>query len=214
MKTDRNTAPSRRSGRPTILEERGLTPERIYEVYLEEGTCDKAAERLKISDRTVSKYVRSMGILPTFGRPTQTKSYRTSRPSPLLDYFVQHRGIVPRSVKKIAEETGYSPRAVSMFLSRRKKAAMDQLKELERLNEIDRLLVDTRGRKILSGNIVNYSITLDTYSLNARIAAVLKVGGAAAFVMSYRDLKKLLGASKLPGDATTPAAQHSSNPCG
>lgn len=167
---------TRKVGRPTITEQLGITDERIISLYKEMGTIKLVADYLKVSTRTLRKYLRRNNVTPTGPRPT-ARSWLSKRPSEVYNWMREYAltGLpVPRNTKRIAELSNCTRRQVQDFVERRRKAAKKLIESKGTLPEESVVLTDTRGRRFKVGSIGQYTFTVDTFDLTVKINCVLR----------------------------------------
>lgn len=202
-----NLEPHRRSGgRPTILESLGLTVEQIVSCYKNSTSEREAAEKLKITVRTLRKYLYKGGLKPSDnphaaihrGREAGTTRY----PSVVFHYIRSKHGIIPRSTKAMSEESGIAVTTIEKFLVRRKKYALDYLLTLGLLREVEnKRIVTTKGSIVKTEQIATSDFKVDRYDLSISLRMLLRSGIVVHARMSFREYQELFARDPANADA-------------
>jgi hypothetical protein len=147
-------------GRPSILEERGLTVARIVQKFEELGTALKVATELGIDEKTVRKYLRLGGVRLRTGPPKGTK-YKRNKKAQLDEWVMENPNVVlPRDPKEITALTGLSKDAIASKLRRRKLDFIERMEKLPDLRQT-RLIVKKKDQKYPAKKWASYNLKGD-----------------------------------------------------
>ncbi len=178
-------------GRPTVLEQHGLQLEHLVAVFNNSRSEREAAAKLQISARTMRKYLYLAGIIPSLTVRTR-KSGETYKPSAVYHWIREQRGIIPRSVRTIAELSGLKEATVRRFLSRRRASAIRYIEKLGPLREVEgKQLVTTRGSRFLTQQVAQCRYKVDLYDLSVVMTIVLRSGVSVKSAMSFNEYRRL-----------------------
>ena len=183
-------------GRPSYLEAHPEIVERIREEYAKDRSIRRVAAVLAISHNTVKKYLRVLGIEKSLGRSPDPAPWIARHTTPFAEWVSKRKDPLPRSVRKIAELSGFSKDQIYLYLKRRKSAAQAYLRSLGDLTELSIALVDTSGRHVNVGMFAQYELDVDKFSLLVTIKATLKFGGHLIFRLTFGRYKALFQRSE------------------
>lgn len=178
-------------GRKTVLEREGLTLEDVRDAYYEHGYIATAAESLKMSERTMRKYLDLAGVERKRGRklyrPRETRKHyaclaewiRTNPDTPL-----------PRSVKAISELTGCTRDEVATYLYRRREELRARIRKWPDLRKLKIRVYDrTRKMYMLTSWFRRYELRVHRFTFAVHIRANLKMGADAKFHYPIKDFE-------------------------
>jgi len=181
---------TKRPGRPTILEEKSLTLEQLAAVYANSNSEREAAAKLGITARTLRKYLRMSGV--DTATPRSKAPGVTHNPSPVYYWIRDQHGIIPRSTRAIAQQSGLSHAMIAKFLERRRKAAMVYLNNLGSIRELPgHRLTTTRGQLFSTEQIAQAQLSVDLYSLAVTLKLMLRSGVSVVAVLSFNTYREL-----------------------
>ena len=174
-----------RRGRPNAIEEGRLTIFELRADYVKSRSVRKTAENFSISPTTVKKYLK--GNLKPVGRNLQGKAWNVKMRTPVHQWFVEHKDEkLPESPQRLAEMSGFTSRAISQYILKRRKAVVAYLRSLPEPNEHFVIYTDTLGRKLPSNLIKAYIIDVDPYSLDVRLSVLLTIGGQRTIITTLQ----------------------------
>lgn len=181
----------RRTGRPSVFDELGLTVDDFRKAYAECGTVRKAAKKLHVSDRTVRKYL--YGEVKPPGRPTTEQLWRVPERSAIHTWFCEHRDeVLPASGKAIATMSGFTQGVVHHYLRKRRKAVERYAASCPKLNTFRLYFKDELNRKVPSTMIRSQQYSVNKYSLNVTAVLSLSTGATRTVVFSFQDFIQLM----------------------
>ncbi len=190
----------RRPGRPTVLEALGLTVADLVAAYEREGTLRKTAAATGVCKNTLKKYLKGTDVMHGRGARPQPYAWRAARTTPVTTWFKEHRNDrLPRSVRDLAELSGFSEGQVRKFLFNRQQAAYEYLRALGDLREQPKAIIDVAGRRIPLGMIQDYNLKVDRYDLTVQISGVLRLGLELRAVVGFSQYQGLFKAPATDG---------------
>lgn len=183
---------SKTRGRPSILDELGITVDDLVKAYTRRGSLIAVAEEFHISSKTVQKYLRQAGQPITRGNPVNPYPWMRNRRSPVMLWFIEHPYATHcRSLDELAEKSGLPRRRIRRFLYSRKIAILEYIKTLGDLRELPGYMLDTAARKIPFGMLEDYTLEVDFYELTVTVKGVLRFGGAVTGSYSINEYREL-----------------------
>lgn len=185
-------------GRRRKIEEKGLTLNDIVELYKRLGTAERVGRKVSISERTIRKYLKEAGCTMRRGRRAGDAGgfYHFGKFAKWLRENPKRR--LPRSVRAIAEVTGLDRNIIKTYLYRRRKSVQAFVESLPDLTQRNILLVDRDGRKIPTRAFRFYITSINRWTLDIIIRAVLKNNRPYVFIYSTEELKKLIDSTGVP----------------
>lgn len=179
-------------GRRKKIEEIGVTIEDVVALYRQLGTAERVGRKLSISERTVRKYLTECGETLRRGRRAGDAGghYHFSR---FAKWLRENPGTpLPRSIRGIASITGLKPNDVKTYLYRRRRSVQAFVESLPDLTRRNVLMVDRDGRKIPTRAFQYYIISINRWTLEIIIRAVLKNNRPYIFIYSMDELRILV----------------------
>lgn len=128
----------------------GIDVECFKEMCAQLKTTKKVADRLGVSSRSVSWWVRELGIkMPTRKEQGRRKLSFESHTGAVAKWVHEHPGqVLPHSANAIAKIVGCSRESAGMYLTRRKQKVLKWAKNLGRVQELPGSAIDEVGRHI------------------------------------------------------------------
>lgn len=165
-------------GRPPITNI--ISPEKMLKAYEVSGSVRAAARKLGTTHRTVSKYLKEMGV--SVEKPKDwvyTERKRPTRYSKFAKWLYENSGVkLPRSLAELARMSGCTYQTVNCYMYRRRKAVKDildgcpDLIEAGVLVSVDNMPGAESAKKkpvINTRRFKKYRFEVDGYTLDAKL---------------------------------------------
>ena len=179
--------------RKTSLEEKGITKEDIRDKYLEVESLQKTALYFGVSEKTVRKYLDSLGVErhqgPRHARSREVPSWHYGC---LASWIREHpHEPLPHKVRDIVSLTGCTEAEVKMYLYRRRKWIREEMRKLPQLFMFDKVLKDLRLTRIPTKGISHGHYTMNKKTYSIEYHAKMKDGSLRKFSKPIEEWKKI-----------------------
>lgn len=151
----------------------------VREVYEEAGTVKGAAETLEVNPKTLSLWLKEMGVSVRRGRPIKPGFHDGC----FAVWLRNHPGQkIPRSIKKLAKMTGCSYEEIKSYLYRRRRNIR---------NRIEKVLDVAKSWGPYPWRAVDHmTAELDMYRFLVRLDVYFKNGTKKSHIMTVEVLEK------------------------
>lgn len=182
--------PSKKRGRPTILDEKITTRHELLAHYRKVRSIPKTAEFFQIGETTVKKYLK--GNTNPVGRPVQPQSWNAKVRRPVHMWFVQHRrDALPNDLKLLSEMSGFSPRTIDRYFQARRRAVLDFIAAQIPLQETGEVFIDIFEQNVPTSLVTSFTYQVNKYTLLITFKCLLKNGSLKTIELPFSDYHKL-----------------------
>jgi hypothetical protein len=164
----------------------------MREAYERHGSVRAAAEELKISTRSLSKYLRDAGVSVKRGA-RKGNTLKVHHHACLAKWLRDNPTTpLPRDVKQIAEITGCTRSSVSSYLKRRRDALSDEAQNiLNQLIEKGAVIRDTYERKLPLKSVDDYTLVVNRFSEKIQVNFNIRPSGKVTFLFDIELLRRM-----------------------
>ncbi len=177
-------------GRRTALKTKGITIDDIKKYYIQFGKVGPIARKTGISTRTIRTYLKTAGVELRRGRPKDEGGFHFSK---LAKWIRANPKVpLPRKPGDISKLTSIPINDIKTYLFRRRKSVRDFVESLPDFKTKNYILVDTGGRRVPTRAFKFYILSIDKFTLDIRVRAVLNNGKRYIFKYTMNELKGVL----------------------
>lgn len=187
----------------------GLGRQRVLATLASFGTIRMAASIMGVSHTALIRWMKLSGV--SRPQPVEDVHQRQRRkrksPAALAEWLRKNPGVVlPRSTKGISRITGCTCDQIKTYLYKRRKQKRALIAKMPSLLHVPALVVDRRGRAIVTGECDNFQWYVDHWSLQV---AIFLWKGDEEFIVPVPDIGKFYREVSKLARATTEDAPES-----
>lgn len=181
-----------RTGRPRILEKRGIPPMKVVRAYQMTKSVRRAAALLHIGYTKVWMVLKEQNVERQPVGMQAKYRYNGGRVGAVKMYAKKHPGVVlPTDSAALAALVGCSRGAARWYLKMYMKPLYSMAKRLTDLRTANVALRSENGKLIAMRDVLNYRVHVERRVCSLRIDCLLKSGQEERFVIRSTDLPSL-----------------------